>query len=96
MSDHIPLPIYLKSMPKKAASRARVAFILRAALAYSGCDSMRELGALLGCPDGALYRIQKLRTPKIPARTALRLEKLLGDDLFPKEFTCPEVFLHNA
>jgi hypothetical protein len=82
------LPAYIESLPEAEREAATCRFLVRqAALYYSPSGALRPLSIALGFNPNTLSNLDA-----ISPRTAVRLEELLGKDLFPRHLFCPGVF----
>lgn len=82
------LPAYIESLPEDERKTAECRFLIRqAALYYSPTGALRNLSVALGFNANSLSSLEAI-SPK----TAVRLEELLGKELFPRHLFCPDIF----
>lgn len=85
-SEKFPIPVAL-------APEQRAEFAVRLAALYHKMDgSMGDLSEAIGGSRSMLHMALKSKGG-INAVTCIKLEELLGRDLFPREFFRPDIFV---
>lgn len=81
-------PKYIDDLPEDQQAQARCRFLVRlAALYYSPEGKLNKLSKALDLHENTLAT-----TDSITAEMAVKLESLLGRDLFPRELFRPDLF----
>lgn len=84
--NHLPVPSWV-------APEQRQEFAVRLAAAYFAMGgSLNDLSRAIGRSQGYLHMSIKAEQG-LTAETCIALEKLLGRELFPREFFRPDIFI---
>lgn len=85
----IPTPGYHKDLTPEESATAHARFLIKlAALYYSPGGQVKDLSAACGLAPGHLSSLLS-----ISPETAIKIEKVLGRELFPRELFRPDLFL---
>ncbi len=90
-----PMPSWLDSVPEEEKAAARIKWLLSLAALYSSeSGTATALAEQLEIGNTAI--LQAKARGKISGELAVRLETLLGRELFPRELFRPDLFLIQA
>lgn len=90
-----PMPSWLDSVPEDERDATKLRILLSLAAIYaSECGTASRLAECLGAGPSAI--LQAKARGKISGEMAVKLEALLGRELFPRELFRPDLFLIGA
>jgi len=87
------MPAWLNDLPEDQRALGRAHFLLKIAALYnSPTKGMRGLSAAIGLDPNTLSAM--LHQRQLPSvETCIKVEALLGRDIFPRELMRPDIFL---
>ena len=87
----IPEPRWLASIPDADRPAARLRWVLEIAAAYATPEgTMTALSVLCGMDQSTVGKAKF--DGRISPRLAIKIERVLGREIMPREFICPEYF----
>ncbi len=90
--DNWPFPEWIGRVEEEEQGREQRRFILRlAALYHNPGGSLQELSRALDYSDNALHQAG-VQNQGVTPECAVKLEKLLGREHFPRELFRPDIF----
>jgi hypothetical protein len=92
--ETVPTPSWVTANETpESVDHAKLCFLLRlAALYHNEKGSLGQLSVAIGLTDPALSMLMK-RGQKIAPDHAVKIERLIGRELFPRELFRPDLFL---